>query len=91
MRIAQELMVTALLVSVIGFIGPVTAAPGEHCAEIVRYDERNSRLFVVCPSLPGMSVEELRDLIERIFANFDGPPDEYFVSFFSTVALAGYK
>lgn len=61
------------------------------CSKVVRFDDLNSRLFVVCPAIPEMSSEEIKVLIDRIFDEFDGPPDEYLVSFFSIERLAGYE
>ncbi|MCZ6516647.1 MAG: hypothetical protein O6763_04070 [Gammaproteobacteria bacterium] len=38
-----------------------------------------------------MNAEQIGQLVTEIFAQFDGPPDEYFISFFAREDLVGYK
>jgi hypothetical protein len=63
----------------------------DDCANIVRYDERNSRIFVVCPTVTEMNTTEMSRLVTEIFVRLDGPPDEYFISFFGRADMVGYK
>lgn len=79
-------------------IAILTAAPlleagasDKECGGIVRVDEQNVRIFVLCPELPTMSSSEIRQSIRDIFERLDHLDGEYFISFFTTEELAAYK
>lgn len=91
MNIAKKWSHAATFIVLISLVAPEISNSSERCTEVVRFDERNSRLFVVCPELLDMNEDEIRNTIKAIFTKFDGPPDEYFISFFSLKELAGYK
>ncbi len=63
----------------------------EGCTAVARFDERNNRLFVVCPTITEMSDPAIARVITTLLAQRDAPADGYSISFFSRSDMAGYK
>jgi len=86
MRILIVLAVVCCLVST-----AVDADSDTGCTSVARFDEVNSRIFVVCPTLIDMSDAEIAQVTVDVFAKLSVAPGEYFISFFANAELAGYK
>jgi hypothetical protein len=70
---------------------PGYADLSSNCSRIIRADNDNERVFVLCSELHKLSEEQIRNAIRRINTQL-GPEDvEYDISFFSSERLAGYK
>ncbi len=64
------------------------------CRTIVKYDELQSTIYVVCPELPALSGKEASKIIEDIFASKKFAPDEYKIYFVATknlISSTSYK
>jgi hypothetical protein len=56
------------------------------CAEIAKYDEDKSEIYVVCPNLDNLSDSEISKAISTVFASRGFVPDEYTIDFVLSAA-----
>ena len=56
------------------------------CAEIAKYDEETSEIYVVCPNLDSLSDAEISKAVSTIFTSKEFPPDEHTIDFVLSAA-----
>ena len=80
-----------LVIAGVIFTGTAIAGRNDSCADAVRLDEENVRIFVVCPDISEMNDADITQLVVDIFSRLEGLSDEYFISFFARDDIVGYK
>mgnify|MGYP001090912441 CR=1 FL=1 len=65
-------MAASLLLILVG-CGSSARTP---CSDIYRAVPNKSEIFVICPEVTSLSVDELRASVEAVFTKYVGPPDE---------------
>lgn len=63
--------------------------PGFACEKVVAGYESKDLMYVVCPSLEGLSSVEASALVANVMSQYIGPPDEVLVYFVVSSELVG--